>query len=218
MTRIKRDFGKIFSKLAAISLAICVIFYLVILNKSITAKTMMTLFTSSATVTLFLWLLWDKLLWKIRFIKRLDPVPNFSGRWEGYYQRFGSESDHKQHLYVLEIRQTYSSIQCSTYQDNGSKSAGVIAELCTLSNEDEGLIFYWQGISTDAEKDEDLPKEYRGVTVLTYSPPTIDGKAKFEGTYFTNRKTNGKVDVDFFSKNLQGRFNAAAVSETPVAK
>lgn len=159
--------------------------------------------------TTIIWQLWDRWLWHWPLLRKISRVPNFSGRWIGTYQRFGSDSDGRRHSYVLEIRQTFSSICCSTYQDNGTSSAAVIAEVCDFADERACVVFFWEGISQSTETSQRLKQiqeEYRGLTKLTFSPPKGSKHAALDGEYFTNRETRGEVHVERMGQKLLQRF------------
>lgn len=162
-------------------------------------------------VTTILWKLWELWLWRWPLLKKISKVPDFSGRWVGTYQRVGNDSDGKSHKYVLEIHQTFSSIRCSTYQDNGTSSSAVVAEVCDLADERTCVVFFWEGISQATETSERLRQsgneEYRGLTKLTFSPAQRGlKKASLSGDYFTNRETRGTVLVKFKGKKLLHHF------------
>lgn len=109
-------------------------FYFHYLKRAISPENVISFFGYVSFATTLLRWLWDHWLWHLPLLRKLSKVPNLSGRWAGSYRRLGGESDNRQHGYVLEIRQMFSSIRCSTYQDNGTSSAGILSEVCDFAD------------------------------------------------------------------------------------
>jgi hypothetical protein len=136
-------------------------------------------------------------------------IPNLSGRWEGRYVRLSKGSDRMEHDYVLEIHQTYSTIHCITYQQTGS-SCSFTADIYESNDEAQYyLCFAWSGKPNQrTEKDGTLrwSGEFDGLTKLQLHPRVGDKTANMEGIYFTSRLTNGRVSVNFVSREHLGRY------------
>lgn len=206
MTTIKRDYIKVISRLAIVSFLVIYFIYFGVLKNESSFKSLCKVGSYATTATAVLWLVWNTWLWRIPCVNAFSSVPDISGRWEGYYKRNGNGSDGKQHAYVLEIQQTFSTIWCTTYQDNQTSSAGIIAELCTLPDKRTSVVFHWAGTRKAEEQNKRLAPNYRGLTSLIYSKAIGEEPAKLEGDYFTDQGTTGYVDVKFVNKNILGRF------------
>lgn len=162
-----------------------------------------------AFLCFFFWNIWNYYIWRWPIVQKLCCVPDLSGRWEGYYRRFGEDSDHQKHTYILEIKQTYSTIHCSTFQDNGTSSAAVLAEVTVQADERTGILFSWPGTRQPTETCTALREEnpaFHGTTNLIYSPATNERAAELSGEYFTDGKTKGVVRVQYVGKELLKRF------------
>lgn len=183
--------------------------YFYYLKREISPENVISFIGYVSFATTLLWQLWDHWLWHWPLLRRISRVPNLSGRWAGFYRRLGEESDGRRHDYVLEIRQTFSVIRCSTYQNNGTSSAGILSEVCDFADGRACIVFFWEGIPQVTETCQRLKKEeYRGLTTLTYSPPPEKSKrAMLDGEYFTNRGTGGVVHVKREGGKLLQRFS-----------
>lgn len=175
---------------------------------------------TSVTLTCIARYFWNHFIWKIPFINKRIGIPNLSGRWKGSYKRTSANNDGIAHPYVIEIKQTYSGLKCSTFQDNGvpaevipsddsetgSSSAALLANLFTYADDRYCFIFHWGGTRQAMEKDDKLSGLYQGVTNLEYLEATDSQKPRLRGSYFTNQGTFGSVDVSFEHKDCKGRF------------
>ena len=217
MHKIKRELFKIICYLALAAAILVNGSGAIFLQRPLTAD---NVFSSLGTVTLLaygLWLIWDHFLWKCELCQKYFGVTDISGRWCGTYRRDNSdgESDCQDHGYALEIKQTFSSVSCSTYQDNGTASAATIADITKLPDEDTGIIFCWEGRRAPVEMCEALKEEnpvFHGTTILSFSPKTSTGAASLSGDYYTDGGTKGIVRVQYKGKTLLRRYEP---EETP---
>lgn len=156
----------------------------------------------SRTVSLscILFFLWNKLLWKWPLFRYFSNFPDISGRWHGTYERTSPGNDGQKHEYVIEIQQTYNTINCYTYQDTNSSHAILSDLLHDGNNEQFQLVFHWGGARTTNERNPNLRGEYHGITELEFIPKNGRDNAKLHGGYFTNQGTYGDVKVTFKSK------------------
>ena len=180
-----------------------------IINSFHSLGNLVSLFGYVATLSSIFWLIWNRFIWRWPIVQKFCCVPDLNGRWEGYYCRSGENSAHQEHAYVLEIRQTYSDIHCSTFQDNGTSSAAVLAEVTVQADERTGILFSWSGTRQPTETCTALRKEnpaFHGTTNLIYSPATNGKAAELSGEYFTDGKTKGEVYVQYVGKELLKRF------------
>lgn len=207
MTTIKREYIKIISTFVVASFVVICVIYFKFIGKEVTLTNLCKVGSYATTATTVLWIVWNSWLWRMPLVCKISSVPDLTGRWVGYYRRNGGGSDGKQHTYVLEIQQTYSTIWCTTYQDNHTSSAGIVSELCVLPDKRASVVFHWAGTRTAEEKNTALGPNYQGLTSLIYSK-AIGGKtAELKGDYFTDQGTTGHVVVKFVSKSILGRFD-----------
>lgn len=206
MYTMRRNYVKVVSILTIISGFIVYLVRFHLLEQTVSVGIVASAGSNVIALTTILWLIWNSFLWKIPCLLFISGVPNLSGRWKGHYKRNDPSSDGKEHGYVLEIKQTYSSIQCTTYQDNDTSSAGIVSELCILSDQRTCLVFHWGGTRTSDEKSKDLPPIYHGLTRVTYSKAVSGKPATLKGDYFTDQGTKGHVNLQFEQQPLLERF------------
>ena len=150
----------------------------------------------------------EKVLWKTKIMNLplIDNywTPNLEGRWKGTLTRDGTD-----HVFVLEICQTFTTISCVTYSTHSSSSSYAAEILCDEQSGLYKLVYYWQAKTTNAQENTGDTNIFNGFTVLSIS--VVDGKvAKLEGSYFTDRQpkqTRGKILLEFDQKTLINSFN-----------
>lgn len=158
-------------------------------------------------VIIIIWWLFDKYLWKMECINkglRLSKkiyCPIITGRWKGTLTRDG-----KDHDFVIEIKQTYTTISCSTYSLH-SFSQSLCAELLyDQQNDIYSLVFLWQGktlVNPDGETDP--TNNFNGTTILRIS----DDCKEMTGNYFTDRspkQTEGTIKLSKCQETLKNAF------------
>lgn len=164
---------------------------------------------SSISILLGLGLTWvEKTLWKTR-IMRLPFFENYwtpvlEGRWEGKLIR-----ENIPHDFVIEIKQSFTSISCITYSRHSSSSAYASEILYNDQLKNYQLIYYWHGGTISVQKNTGDSNTFDGLTVLDiiveYGKVT-----RLKGTYFTNRQpkqTKGRLDLKFRQKELKNSFD-----------
>lgn len=149
----------------------------------------------------------EKKLWKTR-IMNLPFLENFwtpilEGRWEGELERNG-----KSHSFAIEIRQSFTSISCTTYSKHSSSSAYATEILYDNKTKVYKLIYYWNGKTTNTNENNRDTDRFDGFTILDII--IRSGKiTKLKGTYFTNREpqqTKGNINLTFSQKTLKNTF------------
>lgn len=160
----------------------------------------------SIVLGIFLNLL-ERVLWKtpIMNIPFLDAywTPILEGRWEGTLTRAGETIP-----FIIEIKQSFSSISCITYSKN-SYSYSISAEL--LYNEQlkaYEFVYYWQASTDHTQKSTGDTNIFHGCTVLQV---VVESKkvTKLKGAYFTDRQpkqTKGTLDMTVCHKTLKNSF------------
>lgn len=155
----------------------------------------------------FLWWLFDNYLWKNKHINKiLKFFPNFycpviAGRWVGTLTRDGVE-----HNFVLEIKQTYTSISCEGYSKH-SYSKSLCSELLyDEQNSRYSFVFLWQGkTKVNPDGTQNPSNKFNGTSILKIS----ENCDILQGAYFTNRapqQTKGDIFLDKRQKELKNTF------------
>lgn len=150
----------------------------------------------------------EKKLWKTKIMK-LPLLENYwtpilEGRWEGKLIR-----ENVPHDFVIEIKQSFTSISCITYSKHSSSSAYAAEILYNDQLQNYQLIYYWHGGTTSVQENTGDSNSFDGFTVLDIIIES--GKAtRLKGTYFTNRQpkqTKGTLDLCFRQKELKNTFD-----------
>ncbi len=159
------------------------------------------------TVVSFLWWLFDTYLWKNKYINKFLRFfnnyycPIIAGRWTGTLTRDG-----RPHDFVIEIKQTYTSISCEAYSTH-SYSKSLCSELLyDEQNNRYSFVFLWQGkTSVNTDGTHNPSNDFNGTTILTIS----ENCEQLQGAYFTNRapiQTRGDLILGNRQKKLKNSF------------
>lgn len=150
----------------------------------------------------------EKVLWKTKIMKfpLLEDywTPVLEGRWKGTLTRDG-----KPHGFVLEIRQSFTSISCVTYSTHSSSSAYATEILYDEQLKSYKLIYYWQAKTTTVQANTGDTNIFSGFTVLDIIVES-GNVTKLKGTYFTDRQptqTKGTLNLAFEQKTLKNSFD-----------
>lgn len=144
-------------------------------------------------------LYFEQIGWRQRFFRIggwLCKTPDLRGRWEGTIDRGDEVGPHK---FCIEIRQTLSDINITSYSSRG-KSESISAEI--LSDSDQThytLIDSWLSLQRGPlPQVEDVePGFFHGTSVLEFKSGT---DKRLEGFYYTNRpskQTKGKIALEW---------------------
>ena len=166
--------------------------------------------TLISVVWIFISILWwafDNYLWKVKWINKALSLnkelycPKISGRWEGALNRDG-----KDHKFVIEIKQTYTNISCTTYSTHGHSKSLCAELLYDQQNDSYSLVYLWEGKTSKSPDGQDEPSNYfKGTTILTIS----DDCKSLIGSYFTDRRpkqTRGTISLDNRQDVLKNAF------------
>jgi hypothetical protein len=150
----------------------------------------------------------DKSLWKYSFMKWLIDIPDLNGRYEGKAESsWLVEGKRATMQCVYEIKQDASKIEIEAYfkTDHAGKvtSSGKMVS-GELRKDPMGyfqIYFIYENEPEVFEKENGLLK-HNGASVLRYN---TEAKSLI-GKYFTDRPTEGKIDVVFKQGKLLNRF------------
>lgn len=146
------------------------------------------------------------LFWKIPVIQKLvqyffDTNPYIKGTWKGtlYYQLDGKNQKKPIYLYISQ-RNAYT-IQCNLYTELRTS----YSEL-TFFDKSKNVtrLIYTYGTEKASSSPENNP-QHNGITILTLGE---NGKT-FDGEYFTNQNTTGRIELEFLSRKPSSSFKDA---------
>jgi len=157
----------------------------------------------------FLWLFFEKRLWRTRFMQNfktfLNIPPDLRGRWEG--KILSSRNADQSRKFVIEVEQTLTTLSVHSYSEYGN-STSILSEIGSDEKEEIfSLCFLWEGeIHKHAEGIPTIQR-FNGYTILNYDKPL---KTKeISGTYFTDllpEQTHGTIDLKWVSWKLEKHF------------
>lgn len=167
-------------------------------------STISTLISMLSVLIVLIWTWFEKKGWKKAYINSHLPedfwTPVIEGRWEGILTRDGME-----HKFVVEIKQTFTSISCRTFSRH-SHSSSIAAEILYNDNpSSHQFIYYWIGRTQNTGNKTSSTNSFNGFTILDINV----SKNELVGTYFTDRQpkqTQGKLKLSFTQKELNNSF------------
>lgn len=152
------------------------------------------------------WVFFERIGWRqplFRLGGYLSAHPDLRGRWEGTLDRFGEE---KPHRFVIEIRQTYTSIRVDTYSSRGHSHSLTANLLADSDMQVFQLAYTWVANAGKLEDEEFPPGMFYGTTILDLLGPD---RKTLRGHYFTNRmpeQTRGTIDLKHTTTALRSSF------------
>lgn len=190
-------------KMAAVSVVLGVILYTAIaLLFKIPAHLMFLKLGLIVALVGGFWLYFDKWGWRQRVFRLggwLCDIPDLNGRWEGTVDRVGENDPH---LFVQEIRQTFSRIQLYAYSKNSRGQSIVSHFVCDHLKGRYSLVSTWQ-CRTKNRTDPNGTDEFYGTSI--YEIAERDDGRYLEDFYFTRREpqTKGKTILKFAGRKLK---------------
>ena len=131
---------------------------------------------STPTIYALLYILFDNVLWKVKWINKFLGIPNLNGVWKGKAKSSFDES--KEYSMELTVKQTWSKISfVSEFLDTNSKSQSNSAAFFIEANGDNKIGFSFVNNSREVNS-----QQYEGYNILE-----IDDENEISGRYFNNR-------------------------------
>jgi len=201
----KKDELKLLVTISIAISAILGVIYIVVLKKELNLKEGFRAVSFGITATALFWSFHFSYGWKIWGLNKLFYRPDLNGTWSGilksdYVDENGKTCDDIDFFIV--IRQSFLRIHFTTFTNSFIGTS--YSETISLKKE-TGLknVSYLYRKETSQDDDDFLQE---GATELRL----IDSSTrKLEGKYWSNRKTNGKIDVKFISKKIVDSFSDA---------
>lgn len=201
----KKDELKLLITISITISAILGVIYIVVLKKELNLKEGFRAVSFGITATTLFWTFHFSYGWKIWGLKKIFYRPDLNGTWSGilksdYIDENGKTCDDIDFFIV--IRQSFLRIHFTTFTNSFIGTS--YSETISLKKE-TGLknVSYLYRKETSQDDDDFLQE---GATELRLIDSTT---RKLEGKYWSNRKTNGKIDVKFISKKIVDSFSDA---------
>ena len=158
-------------------------------------------------------MVFEHFLWKtkpVQIVMKRVPfleqywTPVLEGRWSGTLNRDG-----RNHNFVIEIKQSYTSISCVTYSKHSSSEAIFTEILFNEETDRHQLVYYWSAKTKNVQLSMGEFDTFNGFTVLDI---ISDGEkvSKLSGRYFTERQprqTHGSLELTFQQKKNVNQYN-----------
>lgn len=160
---------------------------------------------SAVPVIVFtLFAVFDKWVWKWKFVPGLVQRPVLHGTWHGYINsnwnpESGDKTESKYEAFLV-ITQTFTTIQLVLITAE-SKSRSVIADVVTNSSDDFS-VFYHYGNTPKPELRIGSPIHMGGVSFEAFGVRP----SQVEGEYWTSRNSGGSMEFVRKSKDRVGSF------------
>jgi len=194
--------------IVTISIAIATVIgvtYIIVLNKTFNISNGLRAISFGITSTTLFWAFYFSYGWKFWAFNKIFYRPNLSGTWSGILKSdWKNENGDKIgdiEFYIV-IRQSFLRIHFTTFTDSFIGTS--YSETLSLKKE-TGLknVTYLYRKETSQDDDEFLQEGATELRLINSNP------RKLEGKYWSNQKTNGKIDVSFISKEIVDSFNDA---------
>lgn len=194
--------------IVTISIAIATVIgvtYIIILNKTFNISDGFRGMSFGITCTTLFWAFYFSYGWKLWALNKIFYRPNLSGTWSGIlksdWKNENGEKIGDIEFYIV-IRQSFLRIHFTTFTDSFIGTS--YSETLSLKKE-TGLknVAYLYRKETSQDDDKFLQEGATELRLIDSNP------RKLEGKYWSNLKTNGKIDVSFISKEIVDSFNDA---------
>jgi hypothetical protein len=194
--------------ITTISIAIAILIgvaYIIILDKKFNLPDGLRAISFGITLTTLFWTFYFSYGWRLWAFNKIFYRPNLNGTWSGILQSdWENEKGEKvgDIEFYLVIRQSFLRIHFTTFTDSFIGTS--YSETFSLKKE-IGLknVAYLYRKETSQDDNEILQEGATELRLVDSKPPELVGK------YWSNRKTNGKIDVSFISDKIVDSFNDA---------
>lgn len=155
------------------------------LGDCVVAKMVIYTFSCLGVVSLYniLMYIYNKYLWRRKFLLDYCHIPDFNGRWEG---KIYSPLKDRAHKITVDIKQTWNNIVIHTHTENGADAVSTSAEVC-INGSETILSYSFSNIRNGYR--------YVGYNSLQYYNNELNGE------YFTGKDLKGSVLYEQLKNN-----------------
>jgi len=152
------------------------------------------------TIDLVIFFIFQKWLWKLKIFKNwLVPFPNLNGTWKGFIfsNWINPETNKKPEPIpvILTIHQTFSKISCVMRTKEMHSHSYISDFIIDTDNQIKRLSYSYLSNPNQIVRER---SEVHNGTILF---DIIDmGSEKLSGQYWTERKTTGQIELEFWKK------------------
>lgn len=170
--------------------------------KTIEAISFLMLIPKVVTIDLFVIFIFSKWLWKLRIFRGwLVPFENLNGTWIGEIRSSWIDKDTSERIApipaMLTIKQSFFSISCKMFTSEMNSTSYVEDFVISLERQVKQLTFSYTSNPNVLLDSRNLP--HNGSVIFDI---IINPSHKLEGKYWTDRKTNGKLEFTYYSKDM----------------
>jgi hypothetical protein len=201
----KKDELKLITTISIAIATIIGVVYIIILDKKFNLPDGLRAISFGITLTTLFWAFYFSYGWRWWALNKIFYRPNLSGTWSGTLQSdWENEKGEKvgEIEFYLVVRQSFLRIHFTTFTDSFIGTS--YSETLSLKKE-TGLknVAYLYRKETSQDDNEILQEGATELRLVDSKPMELVGK------YWSNQKTNGKIDVSFLSEKIVDSFNDA---------
>lgn len=153
------------------------------------SSTPLKIYSIAGTIATITFLLWEKFAWRWKIIRYFTGLPLLNGTWRGqvisFHESHGSRIAPIPAL--LYISQTASRVTVTLFT---SESQSVSEHAKVIPEEDGRWRLSWQYVNTPRPAVRESSQRHLGAAEVYIGSLSGEG---LEGSYFTDRKTNGEL-------------------------
>lgn len=203
--KMKKDELKLIVTISITLATILGVAYGIILGIEINLSNGARAISFGTTITTLFWVFYFSIGWKLWGFRKLFYRPNLNGTWSGVlnsdWKDQNGETLGNLEFYIV-IRQSFLRIHFTTFTNSFIGTS--YSETLSLKKE-TGLknVTYLYRKETSQDDNEALQEGASELRLIDSKPKKLEGK------YWSNQKTNGKINVSFVSEKTVDSFNEA---------
>lgn len=201
----KKDELKLIVTISIVLATLIGVVYIIIIDKKFSLSYGSRAVSFGITITTLFWAFYFSYGWKCWGLNKLFYRPNLSGTWSGILKSDWEDGNGKKVgdiEFYLVIRQSFLRIHFTTFTNSFIGTS--YSETMALKKE-TGLknVAYLYRKDTSQDDNEILQEGASELRLIDSNPRELIGR------YWSNQKTNGKINVSFVSSKIVDSFNDA---------
>ena len=206
----KKDELKLIVTISIALSTIISVAYIISIGKQFNLSNGIRAISSGISITTLFWVFYVSNGWKLWGLNKIFYRPNLSGTWSGFLKSDWKDESGKtigNRKFYIVIRQSFLRIHLTTFTDSFTSIS--YSESLSLKKEAglKNVAYLYRKETSQYDESKILQEGGAELRVINSNPKKLEGK------YWTNRKTNGKIEVSFVSKNIVDSFDDAELLE-----